>query len=101
MIQHRAQLIQRVSTVMAIVDSLGERVHPEHYAKIRAEKTSMEQMRELYTLVLDHGGTAVKTMFYNALKQHQPHLLETLGKIRCTTELTVLCSNLKGQRHPL
>ena len=83
MIQHRAELIQRVTTVMAIVDSLGDKVHPELYVGIQAEKTSMEQMRRLYTKVLTPGGRAVREAFYDALKKHQPHLLKSLGKIRC------------------
>ena len=48
MIQHRAKLIQKVTTVMAIVDSLGKRVHPELYAEIQAEMTRQKQMRRLY-----------------------------------------------------
>ena len=78
-LQRRAGLIQTVASVMPIVDSLGTRVHPELYAGIQAERTRQDQMRRLYTSVLDPGGTRVRAAFYDALKQHQPHLI---GKIR-------------------
>ena len=76
MVQHRALLTQNVSTVMAIVDSLGPLVHPEHYARIQAEKTSMEQMRTLYMTRLQTGAIKIRAAFYDALKQHEPHLLD-------------------------
>ena len=82
--RHRARLIQRVYKVMPIVDSLGSRVHPEIYAEIKAETTTMKQIRRLYDDVLTPGGRAVREAFYDALKQHQPDLLESLGKIGLT-----------------
>ena len=65
--------------VMAIVDTLGSLIHRETYASIKAEKTSMEQMRLLYIKV-DAAGIRMKAAFYNALQQHEPDLLESLGK---------------------
>ena len=84
--QNKARLIQDVTTVMAIVDSLGTIVHPELYAEIHAEKTRQKQMRLVFMNLLDSGGTAIRAAFYNALKQHQPQLstTEKPGKITCT-----------------
>ena len=79
--QNRAQLIQKVNTVMAIVDSLGRMVHREFRAKIQAQETSMDKMRLLYALMPDKGGVNIKAAFYDALKQHERHLLESMGKM--------------------
>ena len=88
--QNRGRLIQGATTVMAIVESLGVGtiVHPEIYAEIQAEKTRQSQMRLVFAKVLDPGGTAIRAAFYNALKQHQPHLstTEKPGKITCTAK---------------
>ena len=83
---NRARLIQEVSTVMAVVDSLGDRVHPEIYSEIEAKETRQHKMRLLFTAVLDSGGTAVRAAFYDALKQHEPQLSEKPGKITCTVK---------------
>ena len=80
--KHRNQLTQRVSTAMALADILGDRVHPETYCEIRAEKTPMAQMRTLYTSTIDPGGTHTRAAFYDALMEDQPHLMEDLGEIR-------------------
>ena len=70
--QNKTQLIQLVppSRVMSLVDSLGDRVHPELYAEIEAAKRSEDQMKTLYTSLLEPGGTSVRAAFYNALTQH-------------------------------
>ena len=91
-IQKRAQLIQKVNTVMAIVDSLGTMVHHEFRAKIQAQETRMDQMRLLYTLMPDKGGVNIKAAFYDALKQHERHLLESMGKIRFSNKLLLYFS---------
>ena len=84
---NRARLIQEVSTVMAVVDSLGTMVHPEMYAEIQAEKTRQHKMRLVFTALLDSGGTAVRAAFYDALKQHEPQQLSVNpGKITCTAK---------------
>ena len=75
--------------VMAVVDSLGTMIHPELYARIKAKETSMDQMRELYTGKIVPGGTNVRAAFYSALEQHEPHLLESLGKNTFTVQLNV------------
>jgi len=77
--QHKPTLIQRVSTVMAVVDSLGARVHPETYNEIDAKKTTMKQMRTLYMSTIVPGGTDTRAAFYDALMEHQRHLLVDLG----------------------
>ncbi|CAL8296465.1 unnamed protein product [Boreogadus saida] len=71
---HRANLIQEVSTVMAITDRLGEMVHPETYSKIQAKDTNQEKLRVLYS-TLHSGGLRVKAAFYDALETHEPYLL--------------------------
>ena len=68
--QNKARLIQEVTTVMAIVDSLGTIVHPELYAEIQAAERSEDQMKTLYTSLLEPGETSVRAAFYNALTQH-------------------------------
>ncbi|CAL8376113.1 unnamed protein product [Arctogadus glacialis] len=71
---HRANLIQEVSTVMAITDRLGTMVHPETYSKIQAKDTNQEKLRVLYS-TLHSGGLRVKAAFYDALETHEPDLL--------------------------
>ncbi|XP_035521046.1 receptor-interacting serine/threonine-protein kinase 3-like [Morone saxatilis] len=75
----RTTLIQDVVEVMAVVDELDDMVHSETYSRIEAEKTSQNKMRALYRSTLLSGGEKVKAAFYDALKKHQPHLVERLG----------------------
>ncbi|XP_051239402.1 receptor-interacting serine/threonine-protein kinase 3 isoform X2 [Dicentrarchus labrax] len=77
--EKKKTLIQDVSDVMAVVDELDDMVHSETYSVIEAEKTSQGKMRALYTRTLRSGGEKVKAAFYDALKKHQPHLVERLG----------------------
>uniref|UniRef100_A0A671Y9E5 Receptor-interacting serine/threonine-protein kinase 3-like n=1 Tax=Sparus aurata TaxID=8175 RepID=A0A671Y9E5_SPAAU len=74
----KADLIQRVKLVVKIAEELGNMVNPETYDNIRAEKTSREQMRVLYTL-LDSEGKKIKAAFYDALKRNHQLLVEDLG----------------------
>lgn len=76
---NRAKLIQNVAEVMAITDHLGDSVHRETYSLILGKATSQEQMRVLYQRALRSGGEEVKAAFYDALKYHQPKLVERLG----------------------
>ena len=71
---HRPNLIQKVSMVMAITERLGEMVHPETYSNIQAEKTNQDKLRVLYS-TLQSGGLRVKAAFYDALEIHEPDLL--------------------------
>ncbi|XP_017261240.1 receptor-interacting serine/threonine-protein kinase 3-like isoform X2 [Kryptolebias marmoratus] len=74
----RAELIQRTSQIMAIVEELGKRVHPEAYSTIKAKKVPQEKMRQIYETTLRSGESA-KAAFYDALKKHEPDLMEDLG----------------------
>ncbi|KAL7838656.1 hypothetical protein AOLI_G00270600 [Acnodon oligacanthus] len=77
--EHRKELIQRVSSVMEIVDCLHSKnmITEEMYSTIDAATPSQKQMRILYS-VLDSGGTAVKEEFYEVLKKKQCFLVDEL-----------------------
>lgn len=66
---------------MAIVEELGKRVHPEAYSRIDAKTVPQEKVRELYKTALLSGGDLAKAAFYDALKKHEPDLMEDLGMI--------------------
>ncbi|XP_041795546.1 ankyrin repeat and protein kinase domain-containing protein 1-like isoform X2 [Chelmon rostratus] len=76
---NRAELIQSVSEVMAIAEELGDMVHGETYSVMEAKATSQERMRTLYLRTFRPGGVTVKAAFYDALRIHQPKLVERLG----------------------
>ncbi|XP_074534011.1 receptor-interacting serine/threonine-protein kinase 3-like isoform X2 [Halichoeres trimaculatus] len=76
---NRAELTRVISEVMAITEELGDMVHDEAYALIRAQPTSMKKMRELYQGPLRSGGEVVKAAFFDALKKHHPRTVERLG----------------------
>lgn len=73
-------LIQDVSEVMAITEELGDMVHGETYSVVEAKETSQQKMRVLYQRTFRAGGVRVKAAFYDALKKHQPELMERLGR---------------------
>lgn len=73
-------LIQDVSEVMAIAEELGDMVHGETYSRVEAKGTSQEKMRVLYQRTIRAGGLKVTAAFYDALKKHQPELVERLGR---------------------
>ncbi len=76
-----AELIQRVTSVMAIADELHSKgmIHAEKYAEIKAEKTNQEKTRKLFES-LNSGGDQVKRDFYYLLEKHQPYLFKDLCK---------------------
>ncbi|KAK7163587.1 hypothetical protein R3I93_007595 [Phoxinus phoxinus] len=78
--RNRAALIQRVTSVMPIVDKLQNKgmINPETYAEIRAENTNPQKTRKLFE-ALDAGGDRVKRDFYYALKNHELYLFKDLG----------------------
>lgn len=73
-------LIQNVSEVMAIAEELGDMVHSETYSVVESKGTSQEKMRALYQRTFRAGGVKVKAAFYDVLKNHQPELVEMLGR---------------------
>lgn len=75
-----AALIQRVTSVMAIVDELKNKgmLHAETYSEIHAEKTNQGKMRRLFD-ALNSGGDRVKSDFYYALRNHELYLFRDLG----------------------
>ncbi len=79
--EKRQELIQRVTEVMAITDELGGMIHGEAYSVIEAQDTNQDKMRTLYQRTFRSGGVVVKAAFYDALKKHQPILVNDLGRI--------------------
>ncbi|KAL1280833.1 hypothetical protein QQF64_015433 [Cirrhinus molitorella] len=77
--KHEEQLIQRVTSVMAIADCLKRKnmISREMYSKVHAAKLQQEKMRDLLD-VLDSGGASVKAEFYRLLKETEPHLVDDL-----------------------
>ncbi|KAJ3598634.1 hypothetical protein NHX12_002139, partial [Muraenolepis orangiensis] len=73
---HRADIIQEVSTAMAITEHLGNMVHPETYSQIQAKDTNQDKIRVLYTTTLHAGGVEVKAAFYDGLEILESSLLE-------------------------
>lgn len=77
---HRDELIQRVSSVMAIADSLMSKnmINREMYKKVHAAEPQQEKMRHLLDAV-DSGGAAVKAEFCRLLKEKEHYLVDELG----------------------
>ncbi|NP_001123874.1 uncharacterized protein LOC100170660 [Danio rerio] len=75
----RGKLIQRVSSVMAIADSLRSKhmITDELYSELHNADTNQRKMRCLF-MALDSGGASVKAEFYRLLKKNEPHLVEEL-----------------------
>ncbi|XP_066518350.1 GTPase IMAP family member 8-like [Hoplias malabaricus] len=68
--QHRENLIQRVSSVIEIADSLKSKfLTSEMYNSITTARTTQDQMRFLYT-ALDSGGARAKAEFYQILHRN-------------------------------
>jgi len=93
--RNRAALIQRVTSVMPIVDELNSKgmIHAETYAEIRAERTNQEKMRKLFE-ALEAGGDRVKYEFYHALKIHEQFLFRDLGTRIYSWYYEIINSNL-------
>ncbi|XP_068459611.1 receptor-interacting serine/threonine-protein kinase 3-like isoform X2 [Clinocottus analis] len=75
----RPSLIQCVAEVMAITEELRDMVSHETYSKITVAGTNQDKVRVLYLTALHSGGEVVKAAFYDALKKHEPRLVERLG----------------------
>ncbi|XP_040919008.1 NACHT, LRR and PYD domains-containing protein 12-like isoform X2 [Toxotes jaculatrix] len=78
---NRANLIQNVTSVMLIADQMHQQhmIHKEVYANIKAARTSMDQMRELYKALTS---TKVKSTFFRILHEIEPATCETKDVIR-------------------
>ncbi|KAK9980038.1 hypothetical protein ABG768_013437, partial [Culter alburnus] len=76
---HGGKLIQRVSSVMAIADSLKSKnmITSEIWGKIKAAEPKQQKMRDLLE-ALDSGGDSVKAEFYRLLKENEPQLVDEL-----------------------
>uniref|UniRef100_A0A3Q2E0L4 CARD domain-containing protein n=1 Tax=Cyprinodon variegatus TaxID=28743 RepID=A0A3Q2E0L4_CYPVA len=76
----RADIIQESTNVMALVDELRKMrmVTGETYSIIEETKTNQDKMREIFRMVLRQGDM-VKAAFYDALKKHEPHILNSHG----------------------
>ncbi|GAA6102251.1 uncharacterized protein LOC113650933 isoform X1 [Tachysurus ichikawai] len=77
--KHKADLVQRVTSVMEIVDHLISKniITREMYNKINTEATSQDKMRELYKY-LDSAGRAAKAEFYQILLEKHRNLVTEL-----------------------
>nr|XP_042701702.1 NACHT, LRR and PYD domains-containing protein 1a allele 5-like isoform X2 [Chrysemys picta bellii] len=77
--QHREQLIQRVTAVDGILDSLhGPVLDTEQYQRVRAERTNPDKMRKLYEL-FPSWNSDCKEKLYQVLKDKHRHLVEELS----------------------
>ncbi|XP_034624118.1 NACHT, LRR and PYD domains-containing protein 1b allele 2-like isoform X2 [Trachemys scripta elegans] len=77
--QHREQLIQRVTAVDGILDSLHSLfLDTEQYQRVRAERTNPDKMRKLYELVPSWNSDC-KEKLYQVLKDKHRHLVEELS----------------------
>ncbi len=77
--RYRDRLIQKVTAVMPIADSLkaDEIIHEETYSNIFVASTNMAKMRVL----LDALNTnKAKSVFYNLLKVNESFLVEDLER---------------------
>ncbi|XP_026061519.1 NACHT, LRR and PYD domains-containing protein 1b allele 3-like [Carassius auratus] len=77
---HGDKLTQRVSSVMAIADSLKTKkiITPEMWSKIHVAETLQEKMRRLL-IALESGGDNAKVEFCRLLKENEPDLVKELG----------------------
>ncbi|KAM5308813.1 NACHT, LRR and PYD domains-containing protein 1 isoform 2-T2 [Glossophaga mutica] len=73
--RHREQLVARVTSVDQVLDKLhGQMLSDEQYQKVRAERTSPDKMRMLFSFSSSWNKTC-KDKFYQALKESDPHLI--------------------------
>ncbi|XP_075034993.1 apoptosis-associated speck-like protein containing a CARD [Mixophyes fleayi] len=80
-IEHREDLISRMSLVSPILDDLlGKNLlTDEQYDIVRSKPTSQEKMRELYSYVRSWGDKD-KDKLYEALEKHNSPLIQDLKK---------------------
>ena len=78
--RHRSSLVQRISSVAAILDQLLDQkvVSQEQYDTILAKATRQDQVRELYRGPLRSSGTRGKDIFLSVLEELEPFLIEDL-----------------------
>lgn len=77
---HRDKLIQKVTVVEPILDVLRQKkvIHEESYSRILAMSVAQDKMRELYRILGPEGNTESKKLFYRALKNIQPFIVDEL-----------------------
>ncbi|CAL8288695.1 unnamed protein product [Merluccius merluccius] len=80
--RHRSALVQRISSMAAILDQLLDRrvVSKEQYDTIIAEATRQDQVRQLYSGPLMSSGTTGKDIFLSVLGEMEPFLIEDLRR---------------------
>ncbi|XP_028912389.1 interferon-induced very large GTPase 1-like [Ornithorhynchus anatinus] len=84
--RHRKRLIDRVTGVDSMLDSLhGQVLNEEQYQNVRAEKTNPDKMRKLFSFnpSWDQG---CRDRLYQALRETHPHLVEELESLKDTSE---------------
>lgn len=81
---HREELIQRVPYLEPILDVLLHQrvIQQEGYNRILAKSVVQDQMRELLRILGPEGITESKQIFYQALKEKEPRLVENLEGLR-------------------
>ncbi|XP_058139710.1 NACHT, LRR and PYD domains-containing protein 1 isoform X2 [Dasypus novemcinctus] len=78
--RHREQLVARVTSVEPILDKLhGWVLSEEQYERVRAEATTLDQMRKLFSFSRSWN-LACKDRLYRALEEIHPHLTVELRK---------------------
>lgn len=76
--QHRAALIARVTVVDEVLDALyGKVLTEDQYQAVRAERTSSDKMRKLFSFVPAWNMTC-KDLLLQALRETQPYLVDDL-----------------------
>lgn len=81
---HRTELIQRVAFVEPILDVLLREnvIHQEGYNRIMANAVAQDKMRELYRILGPEGNTRSKQIFFQALKDKEPMIMEDLERVQ-------------------
>lgn len=78
--RHRTALINRVTSVDAILDALyGKVLKDEEYQKVRAERTNANKMRMLFSMTPSWSPSCKEQLFY-ALQETHPHLVADLER---------------------
>ncbi|XP_077431393.1 apoptosis-associated speck-like protein containing a CARD isoform X2 [Vanacampus margaritifer] len=79
--KHKFKLIERVCNIKKILDVLEEKkvIQSEIYEEIYQTPGNEEKIRKIYRLALK-SGKAVKDIFYECLKEHEPYLVADLER---------------------